>query len=203
MSDQSSFFASTSCSTTCIPGPSNSAIKSKKRNDLSLKLKYEVIKTFEKERLGIRKLATMFNCGKTQISCILQNKKRIRELFEGNAADDIYQTRKRARLSKFCDVNDALYQWFCLASTKNIHPSGSILMEKARKIAEKLSIPDFKAFNGWLDRWKKKHNINPLGPIRQKSSYRLVLLRGLAPLRTLLRPLRTLAKLGHFRSTFF
>ena len=161
MSDQSSFFA-TSCSTTCIPGPSNSAIKFKNRNDLSLKLKYEVIKTFEKERLGIRKLATVFNCGKTQISCILQNKKRIRELFEGNTTDDIYQTRKRARLSKFCDVNDALYQWFCLASTKNIHPSGNILMEKAREIAEKLSIPGFKASNGWLDRWKKKHNIKQL-----------------------------------------
>ena len=45
--------------------------------------------------------------------------------------------------------------------------------------------------------------INPLGPIRQKSSYRLVLLHGIAPLLTLLPPPRTPAKLGHFRSTFF
>ena len=45
--------------------------------------------------------------------------------------------------------------------------------------------------------------INPLGSIRQKSSYHLVLLRGLAPLRALIPPPRTPAKLGHFRSTFF
>ena len=49
------------------------------RNDLPLKLKYEVIQTFERERgkIGVRKLAEIFKCGKTQIS---KTKSRLKKL---------------------------------------------------------------------------------------------------------------------------
>ena len=36
---------------------------------------------------------------------------------------------------------------------------GSQLCEKAKEIAEHLGFPDFKASNGWLDRWKKRYNV--------------------------------------------
>ena len=53
------------------------AVAKPKRNDLSLKLKYEVIKTVDKEpKIGICKLAGLFSCGKTQISTILNNKEK-------------------------------------------------------------------------------------------------------------------------------
>ena len=39
--------------------------------------------------------------------------------------------------------------------SKNVHPGGRILVEKAMEIAAKLNLGDFKASNGWLDRWKK------------------------------------------------
>ena len=45
----------------------------KKRNDLTLARKFEVIKTAEKKPIGVHKLAEMFGCGKTQISVILRN----------------------------------------------------------------------------------------------------------------------------------
>lgn len=58
-----------------------------KRNDLSLKLKYEVIKAVEKEpKIGIHKLAGLFSCGKTQISTILNNRERIMEMYEAQNA---------------------------------------------------------------------------------------------------------------------
>ena len=58
------------------------AVAKPKRNDLSLKLKYEVIKTVEKEpKIGIRKLAGLFSCEKTQISTILNNKEKILEMY--------------------------------------------------------------------------------------------------------------------------
>ena len=85
-------------------GPLRDGTSKSTRNDLSLKLKYEVVKTVEREKgkkFGLRKLAVMFGCGKTQISTILKNK----ELYEGNASDDLYQTCKRVRQSKFSDVN--------------------------------------------------------------------------------------------------
>lgn len=58
-----------------------------KSNDLSLQLKFEVIKTVEKEpKIGICTLAGLFSCGKTQISTILNNKERIVEMYEAHNA---------------------------------------------------------------------------------------------------------------------
>ena len=52
-----------------------SEMATKKRNDLSLKMKYEVILTSEREsKIGVRKLAELFQCGKSQISSILKDK---------------------------------------------------------------------------------------------------------------------------------
>ena len=73
----------------------------KKRNDLSLKMKYEVIKTAEREtKLDVRKLADLFQCGKTQTSGILKYKEAVRQLYESNAKDDLCQTCKRNRFSE-------------------------------------------------------------------------------------------------------
>ena len=64
-----------------------------KRNDLSLKKKYEVIRTAEKEpKLGVRKLAERFQCGKTQVSTILKNKEAVRKLYESNASDSLSES---------------------------------------------------------------------------------------------------------------
>lgn len=132
----------------------------KKRNDLSLKEKYEVIKLVAKEpNIGSRKLAERFHCGKTQITTILKNKDQIKELFESNASGSLSQFRKRNRKSEFADVNEALYEWYQLAVSKNIYPDGSLLMEKGKEIAERLGTTDFKASNGWLHRWKVRNNI--------------------------------------------
>ena len=65
--------------------------KTGKRNDLTLALKYEVLKTAEREKkLGVRKLSEMFGCGKTQISVILKNregsKSFMKLMFLGNDA---------------------------------------------------------------------------------------------------------------------
>ena len=51
--------------------------------------------------------------------------------------------------------NEALHDWYCLAVSKNVYPDGRILKEKALEIAARLGCNDFKASNGWLDRWKK------------------------------------------------
>ena len=131
-----------------------------RRNDLSLKVKYEVVKTSEREpKLGVRKLSEIFQCGKTQISTILKNKEVIRELYESNACDSLCQARKRNRISEYADLNDALYQWYQLCVQRNIYPDGSLLAEKAMTIAERLGHTDFKASNGWLHRWKVRNNI--------------------------------------------
>ena len=36
------------------------------------------------------------------------------------------------------------------------------LCEKAKEIAELLGVHNFKAPNGWLDRWKKRYNVKKM-----------------------------------------
>ena len=72
--------------------------KTGKRNDLTLALKYEILKTAERtKKLGVRKHSEMFGCGKTHISVILKNRKRIKELYEANVSGQRCQTGKRFR----------------------------------------------------------------------------------------------------------
>ena len=142
-------------------GPSDVVAKPK-RNDLSLKLKYEVIKTVEMEpKMGVRKLAGLFSCGKTQISMILKNKEKIVEMHEAHNAS-ARKCHKRNRDSKYSDLNEALHDWFCLAVSKNVYPDGSILKEKALEIAGHLGCDEFKASNGWLDRCKRRYNVRQM-----------------------------------------
>ena len=136
-------------------------LKKRKRNDLTLEQKYIVIKTSKKSpKPSIRKLAEEFRCGKTQISTILQNEAKVLEMYEENASGAACQL-KRVRNSKFGGLNDSLWQWYCMATSRNLFPDGPLLMEKAKKISHHLGHPDgsFKASNGWLESWKKRYNI--------------------------------------------
>ena len=133
------------------------------RNGLTLKEKYSVIKESDKHaKPDIKAIAKQFNCGKTQVYTILQKRASIVEMYESNASDDIQHCSKRSRTSKYQDVNEKLYEWYLMAIRKNIYPDGPILCQQAKKIAECLNIPDFKASNGWLEKWKVKHNIKKM-----------------------------------------
>ena len=69
--------------------------------------------------------------------------------------------RKRSRKSEYSEINETLYKWFQLATSRNIFPDGKILMESALEIAVSLGMSEeFKACNGWLARWKKRYNIS-------------------------------------------
>ena len=50
-------------------------------------------------------------------------------------------------------------QWFGQLRARGALISDRLLVEKARELAEKLSIADFKASDGWLAKFKKRHNI--------------------------------------------
>ena len=43
-----------------------------------------------------------------------------------------------------------------------MYPDGSILKEKALEIARHLGCDEFKASNGWFDRWKKRYNVRQM-----------------------------------------
>lgn len=137
-----------------------SSVADRKRNELKLKKKYELVKQAERKRtLSVRELAGIFECVKTQVYKVLKDKATTVQRYESNSSNDIRRSLKHSRKSPSARINDLLYEWFLVAVGKNIYPDGPKLCEKAREIAKRLNIHDFKASNGWLEKWKVRHNI--------------------------------------------
>ena len=54
-------------------------------------------------------------------------------------------------------MNETLYEWYLLAVSKNIQ-----LVLKAKEIADRLNVHEFKGSNGWLEKWKLRYNIRQM-----------------------------------------
>ena len=63
------------------------------------------------------------------------------------------------RTANYEDVEHALIKWFKTVRDRNLPVSGPMLTTKAEEFATRLDHPDFKCSNGWLDRFKERHNI--------------------------------------------
>lgn len=127
------------------------------RNRLSIQDKINVIVASEQHHLSVRKLAKKFCVGKTQVSDILKNKSEIETLLEkdGNLA----QKRKFPKTAGL-DIDDVVFNWLCKARNKNMPISGPLLREKALEAAQRLQLTDFKASNGWLEKFCRRHKIS-------------------------------------------
>ena len=56
-------------------------------------------------------------------------------------------------------LDECIYNWFVAAHARNLPVSRPMLQECAHKVAENLSLVEFKASNGWLESFHKCHNI--------------------------------------------
>jgi len=61
--------------------------------------------------------------------------------------------------STFPDLDKALSEWFCKVQAMNIPVSGPLSQEKTQYFAEQLGHENFKASNGFLDKFKERHGI--------------------------------------------
>ena len=100
-------------------------------------------------------IAEFFKCGRTQIQNITKNKETILSEYEANAP----VSRNRHRGDEFEDINEVVCTWYSLARQCSVPVSGPMLQEEACIVAEKMGHHQFKASNGWLDSFKKRHNI--------------------------------------------
>lgn len=124
---------------------------------LSLGEKMEVINTSEKEHLSVRKLAEKFSIGKTQAAEIIKNKNNIRLQWQSGSNNNKKRDFLRAdglKIDKVC------FDWFSRSRSQNIPISGSLVKAKAQEIAEKSNVANFRASNGWLEKWRKRHAIS-------------------------------------------
>jgi len=126
------------------------------RRELSLKDKVDLINEKERSNKSCRDLAKMFDIGKTQASQILKRKAEFMTAYEENAPSD----RKRLKVAGDMEIDEMTWKWFEAARAAGVPVAGPMLQEKARSFAIALGKPDFKASNGWLDKFKGRHNIN-------------------------------------------
>lgn len=119
--------------------------------------KVEVIREQERSGKSARALASQFKCGKTQIDNIL---KRRREWLEAYELNPIIPLKRKARSTRNDEINVLTWEWFKEATALVIPVTGTLLQDKALSFADQLGVSTFKASNGWLESFRKRHGIS-------------------------------------------
>ena len=119
-----------------------------------LSIKYQALKKIER---GVPKkdVAAEYNVACNTISTWLKNKEKIMKAFEGGNN----RSSQKLKSSNYDDLDQAVYMWFVKTRDEGIPVNGPVLKEKAIQYAKELDIENFKASNGWFERWKSLHEI--------------------------------------------
>lgn len=129
-----------------------------KKRLLTLKEKMEIVNAMDKENLSARTTAVRFNIGKTQAAEISKNKNIIRQKWQSGIVN---LKEKRSFINpQGLNIDKICFEWFSRARSQNIPISGPLVQTKAKEIAEKYGYQNFKASDGWLQKWRKRHNIS-------------------------------------------
>ncbi|NWS64444.1 TIGD3 protein, partial [Chunga burmeisteri] len=124
-----------------------------KRKELSLADRVKLLQALESPSASLASVAKLFGISKSQAGRIGRCREQILADWRTNANP----LRKRKREGKGGEVEDALFAWFRQALARGEHLSGPILKAKAQELALS-SGRDFEATDGWLCRWKTRHN---------------------------------------------
>lgn len=126
---------------------------SKKRKVLTVEEKVALIRAIEK---GEKQTDVVRRTGLSQstVATIWKDRKKWidAEIQEGK--------KKKMRKPQYEDVDQAVLQWFQQQRMNHIPLSGPVIKAKAEFYATELGIADFKASEGWLSKWKQRHDIN-------------------------------------------
>ena len=53
-----------------------------------------------------------------------------------------------------------MFKWLLVVRSRDVAVSALVFEPKATEFAEKMNVENFKASDGWLDRWKKRFNVS-------------------------------------------
>ena len=127
----------------------------KTRNVFPIKRKYDALQEILS---GITKtsVAKKYGVPKSTVSTWLANKDKI---LAANESGEINPKRQKMKRAENEDLDKAVYTWFHNTRANNVPVSGVVLKGKALQFTKSLHLNDFRASDGWLDRWKSRHNI--------------------------------------------
>jgi hypothetical protein len=128
----------------------------KSRNELTLDDKKDVLNRLSAGE-SYRKIQLDYKCSIGQISNIKNSKRKIEEAIEDN--ENPNKKRLTVRKTDNYDINVLVWRWFQEVRKHNIFVSGPVIRAKALEYATDLGIEEFKASDGWLEKFKIRHNI--------------------------------------------
>lgn len=123
-------------------------------NELSVKQKLKVLQYVREN--SERKTAIKFNISKTTVNNIKKNARQI----EHRSRTENPKMKRKYRPTRFEKVNELTLDWFNRMRRMDARISGPMLQEAALYFADKLRVTGFKASSGWLDSFKKRHNMS-------------------------------------------
>lgn len=132
------------------------------RKDLTLIEKISILDKIKAQphNTSLRELEKLIGTSKSVLSRLKNNEIAIREQYEKlNDNKSAPVNRKRKREGKDPEVDKAMNEWFSAVTERGVRISGPMLEQKAEFFAEKIGHSDFKATEGWISRWKDRHNI--------------------------------------------
>ena len=109
--------------------------------------------------MSLADLVKKYSLSASTISTIIneKNQEKIKHLFDNEL---IKPECKRMKLPIYQKVDEAMDLWFKnTMKEKNVTLDGTLIQAQALKFAAMEGYVDFKASNGWLDKFKIRHNI--------------------------------------------
>ncbi len=128
----------------------------RKRRSLTLEERVRVIENYKAGR-SARSIAINLGVGKTQIQSIVNNRDTIMKEWESGTPPD--QKYMKARCSKYGQLNDLVWDWFCAQRANNVTVTGKMIQDRAKILALELGYMDFTASNGWLESFQRRNAI--------------------------------------------
>ena len=133
-----------------------STIASKRKlNTKSIKDEYSTLKEVEDGKTKSQ-IAAKYGIPKSTLSTWLKNKDKIFEATKKGSNSK----RQRLRQGTFANFDQAMFKWLLIFRSRDVALSGLVFKTKAIAFAEKMNVENFKASDGWLDRWKKRFNVS-------------------------------------------
>ena len=127
----------------------------RKLNTKSIKDKYSALKEVEDGKTKSQ-VAAKYGIPKNTLSTWLKNKDKIFEATKKGSNSK----RQRLRQGTFANLDQAMFKWLLVVRSRDVAVSALVFKTKAIEFAEKMNVENFKASDGWLDRWKKRFNVS-------------------------------------------
>jgi len=123
--------------------------------DLDLSSKMDIIKLID-AKFKRKDIADKYGIDVSTISKLYKNREKITKNFHSSL---LVADRKQMRTSVYTDVEEALLKWFKQTRAAQLSISGPMLAEIAESLVKEMGLLDWKCSNGFLERFKKPHNI--------------------------------------------